>query len=119
MKYDISDRINDMLLVGQSYKRKGMYEEANKIYSNILEIDGPSGLLYIAMAKNYACEMKFSEAIRLLELANEACKEENGVEDFNCLYHINQLKNRNNMPKEEFLEYMKSISGNVGYSFPR
>ena len=118
-KYDITDEINNILLKGQAFKRKGRYKEAEKIYDYILKIDGPSGILYIAMAKNLACQMNYEDAIELLKLANSSCIEEMGIEDFNCLYHIEQLENRNKMGKETFLRYMKAISGNPFYKFPR
>lgn len=119
MKYDITFRINQILLEGQNFKRRGMYDKAEEVYNHILSIDGPSGILYIAMAKNLACQMKYEEAIRLLKLANESCIAELGTNDMNCLYHIMQLENRNRMSKEEFLWYMRSISGNPSYIFPR
>ena len=71
------------------------------------------------MAKNLACQMEYEKAIKLLKLANESCIMELGTDDFNCLYHIEQLENRNSMSKEEFLQYMKSIAGNPEYNFPR
>ena len=118
MKYDISDEINEILRQGVYFKRRRMYDEANKIYDQILKIDGPSGLLYIAMAKTYACQMRYNEAIRLLKLANKACLDELGIEDPNCLMHIHQLENRNRMSRGEFLEYMRKVAGNSNYNFP-
>ena len=51
LKYDISYATNIILLKGQKLKREGKYEEAQKIYDFILDYDGASGILYIAMAK--------------------------------------------------------------------
>lgn len=118
IKYLVNKTINDILLRGQSYKRIAQYKEAAEIYELISEIDGPSGLLYIAMAKNLACQMKYEDAIELFELANESSKKELGFEDENCLYHIEQLKNKNSIPEEKFLDYMKGIAGNPNYTFP-
>lgn len=63
-------------------------------------------------------EGKYEEAISLFKLANLACIDEFGVEDENCLYHIEQLENRKSMGGENFLRYMKSIAGNLDYEFP-
>lgn len=117
-KYDISFETNQKLLQGQAYKREGNYKKANEIYNTILSAEGPSGILYIAMAKNLACQKKYNEAIELFELANRACIIEHGVEDFNSKYHIQQLKNRNLMSKEEFKRYISTIAGNPYYEFP-
>lgn len=117
-KYDITDDVNKRLLEGQAYKRKGNYIKANKIYDEILKSDGASGILYIAMAKNLACQKKYEEAIKLFELANRSCIIENGTEDYNCKYHIQQLRNRSFMSKEEFKKYISTIAGNPYYEFP-
>lgn len=117
-KYDISYAINTILLEGQKLKREGKYKEAQKIYDFILDYDGASGILYIAMAKNLACNMEYDNAILLFQLANQACLDENGVQDENCLYHIQQLTNRESMGKENFFKYIKSIAGNPNYEFP-
>ncbi|WP_339017894.1 hypothetical protein HUW83_09030 [Fusobacterium animalis] len=117
-KYDISYATNIILLKGQKLKREGKYEEAQKIYDFILDYDGASGILYIAMAKNLACNMEYDNAIFLFQLANQACLDENRIQDENCLYHIQQLTNRESMGKENFLRYMKSIAGNPNYKFP-
>ncbi|WP_338945021.1 hypothetical protein LDK12_11275 [Fusobacterium pseudoperiodonticum] len=118
-KYDISTATNQILLGGQKLKRLGKYEEAQEIYNYILSTDGASGILYIAMAKNLACNAEYDKAIKLLELANQSCIKEFDIVDENCLYHIEQLLNRNTMGKEKFLEYMKSIAGNPNYNFPK
>ncbi|HEY4534287.1 MAG TPA: hypothetical protein VIG61_09050, partial [Fusobacterium sp.] len=110
-KYDIHHTTNIVLLEGQKLKREGKYGEAQAIYDLIFKYNGASGILYIAMAKNLACNMEYEEAILLLQLANQACLDENGIPDQNCLYHIQQLRNRENMGKENFLRYMKSIAG--------
>lgn len=117
-KYDITAETNKILLEGQKLKREGKYEEAQKIYDAILESDGASGILYIAMAKNLACNMEYEEAISLFELANISCIEEFGIPNENCFYHIEQLRNRKFMGEENFLKYMKSIAGNPNYEFP-
>lgn len=117
-KYDITSETNVKLLEGQKLKREGKYEEAQKIYDEILEDDGASGVLYIAMAKNLACNMEYEEAISLFEQANISCIEEFGIPNENCFYHIEQLRGRKSMGEENFLRYMKSIAGNPNYEFP-
>ena len=62
--------------------------------------------------------MEDDNAVLLFDLANQACLDENGVQDENCLYHIQQLTNRESMGEENFLKYMKSIAGNPNYDFP-
>lgn len=117
-KYDITSETNKILLRGQKLKREGKYEEAQKIYDEILKDDGASGVLYIAMAKNLACNMEYEEAISLFQLANISCINEIGIPNENCFYHTEQLKNRESMGEEIFLRYMKSIAGNPNYEFP-
>ena len=118
-KYDITSEINKILLKGRDLKRIGKYEEAQKIYDGILQIDGASGILYIAIAKNLACNGEYEGAIKLLEWANKACINELGIEDENCLYHIEQLRNREKLGNEAFLKYMKSIAGNPNYELSK
>ncbi len=47
-KYGITYKINEILLKGQKFKRLGEYKKAQDIYDGILQIDGASGILYIA-----------------------------------------------------------------------
>lgn len=117
-KYDITSEVNIMLLKGRDLKRIGKYSEAQEIYDKILKDDGASGILYIAMAKNLACNGEYASAIKLFELANKACINEFSIQDENCLYHIEQIKNSNNLEKNFFLQYMKSIAGNPTYELP-
>ncbi|MGP1429855.1 MAG: tetratricopeptide repeat protein [Fusobacterium sp.] len=118
-KYGITYKINEILLKGQKFKRLGEYKKAQDIYDGILQIDGASGILYIAIAKNLACNGEYEGAIKLLELANKACINELGIEDENCLYHIEQLRNREKLGNEAFLKYMRSIAGNPNYELSK
>lgn len=119
--FPIKNRTSDMetLKKGQNFKRNGLYEQSHSTYLGILEKEGASSILYFAMAKNLACMKKYDEAILLFEMANASFKLIQGEEDFNCLYHIEQISNRNQVPKNVFLKYMKSIAGNPNYTFPK
>lgn len=112
-KYEITDEINEELKRAVWMKKNGNYEEANNIYKELIEKNGPYGLLYIEQAKNYACMGKYENAIKLFELANESCKNELGKEDPNCMYHISRIKEREN--DTDFIGYMKQLSGNKDF----
>jgi hypothetical protein len=117
--YSINKEINNEIRKGVKLKRAGKYKEAKEVYDNILKVHGSSGELYIAMAKNLACNMEYEDAIRLFELANESCKKEYNQSNPNIEDHLFELKNRENVSKEEFLKYIKSIAGNPNYEFPK
>lgn len=118
--FPIKDRVDNISALGEGIdlKRKELYKEAHLSYNNILENEGASAMLYIAMAKNLACMKKYDEAIYLFQLANNAREILFGENDFNCMKHINKLMRRNLIPENEFLEYMRTISGNPNYKFP-
>lgn len=118
-KYNIDFETNEILRKGQEEKRKGNYEKAMAIYNFILKNAGPTGVLFIAMAKTRASQGYYEEAIELFGIANDSCIYSLGYDDQNCLYHASMLIDRNKMNKKEFKEYLKSISGNPNFVMPK
>lgn len=105
--------------MGQAEKRKENYERAMSIYNFILKNDGPSGIVFIAMAKTRACQGYYEEAIDLFEIANKSYKYSLRCDDENCLYHSQTLKDRENLTEKEFEGYLKSISGNINFKISK
>jgi hypothetical protein len=117
--YSITEEASLKIREAVKLKRNGKYEEAKKIYRDIFIKYGASGELYVAMAKNLACNMEYELAIELFKLANESCINEYQQSNPNIEDHIFELENRNNVPEKEFLNYIKTIAGNPNYEFPR
>lgn len=120
-------------------KRKGKYEEADKIYTNLMNINGASVVLYMAMAKNLASAQDYNNAITLLKqvistlggneittksdyrnfvemnkgsLNHDACDQLWLALDH--LADIEAIKN-NKVSLDEKLGYLRAISGNRNY----
>lgn len=131
-EYGLFDKAVDL-------KRKGKYDEADKIYTNLMNRNGASVMLYIAMAKNLASAQDYNNAITLFKkvistlggneiktkmdldnfvrknrgnLNNEACTQL--WNSFNHLENIEAIKN-NRLSLEKKLGYLREISGNGNY----
>lgn len=113
LEYNGLDKIEEAI----EFKRMGKYEEANNIYIEYYKKYGGSANLYKSMAKNYVCWMKYEEAIQMFKLANIGIFIECGDFDRDILYHLNWIQNRDKISEKEFLEYMKTTSGNKDYCF--
>lgn len=59
-EYGLFDKAVDL-------KRKGKYGEANKIYTQLMNRNGGSIVLYVAMAKNLASAQDYNNAINLFK----------------------------------------------------
>ena len=123
-----NSEVEDLIDKAVSYKRNKMYDRANDIYDEASKEYGDSGLLFVAMAKNYACQEYYDKAISLLKRAKISAESEkiNASKEvkeyletaiFNIEYHINNLET---LPREStsFYDYIKSISGDPTYVFP-
>lgn len=117
LEYDISDELQYIIYIIMQYKRIGHYEEAIKMYENVLNKYGPSVPLYKSMAKVLTCKGEYEQAIILykqaIELGNGHIDE---FELYNLNKHMDKLLKRNEISKEEFLEYLRAVSGNPNYS---
>lgn len=114
-KYETDFETNEVLRKGQNEKRKGNYEKAMAIYNFILLNAGPSGTLFIAMAKTRASQGYYEEAIDLFVLASTSL----GCNKEICSHHVSMLTNRNKMGNKKFKEYLKNISGNPNFTMPK
>lgn len=114
-KHDTDFETNEILRKGQEEKRKGNYERSMAIYNFILKNAGPSGTLFIAMAKTRASQGYYEEAMNLFLLASNSM----GCDVETCAYHMLMLMSKEEMSKKEFKEYLKSISGNPNFIMPK
>lgn len=110
-RYNISDDENEILLIGQMYKRIEQYDEALKIYEIIERIMGKSGTIDVAKAKVFISMEKYEKAIDLLELAQKSFYHQFKIYDQNIGQHLKTLKNRENLSKEEFQKYVNLVAG--------
>lgn len=96
-------------------KRNGKYKESRDIYENLLKNKRYTLAIYGSLAKVLACLEMFDESIHLFELCNQCMLLVYGSFSYQYLEHIETIKNRNKITYVEFLDYMKSISGNPNY----
>lgn len=118
LRYSISDEEQTLLRIAVNYKREGLYEKSHEVYQGILNKYGHSSIMYKAIAKVLACEEQYEEAIDMFNKAIELGKSVK-VYDWQSKYHKETLEKRNELSEKEFLDYMKSISGNKEYCFEK
>ena len=117
LEHEISDEVNYIIHIIMQYKRIGHYDEAIKMYQDVLNKYGPSVALYKSVAKVLTCKGEYEQAIELYEQAIMMCNEYiDEFELYNLERHKNKLLKRNEMSKKDFLEYLKAVSGNPNYS---
>lgn len=110
-EFNISVKENDILLIGQMYKRIGKYEKALEVYNMIESIMGNSGIIDVAKAKVLISMGKYKDAIVLLEIAQESFFYQYNSKDESITEHLNTLKNRDKVSKDQFMKYVDLVSG--------
>lgn len=120
-------------------KRNGKYEEADRIYTELMNRYGASCVLYVAMAKNLASAQDYNNAITLLKnviktLGENQIKTKNDLEKvmmlnrgninqeacsilWNSLDHLESIEaiKSNRFSDDEKLKYLRGVSGNPRY----
>lgn len=114
LRYDISDEEESLLRIAVNLKRKGLYEEAREKYIQLLNLHGQSSIVYKAIAKVLACEGRYEEAIDMFKNAIKLAEAEY-IYDEQSVYHKEKLEKRNEITKDEFEIYLRSISGNPNF----
>jgi len=118
IKFECGKRVEELIREAVIQKRNGNYKESSKIYKNIINSYGPSGIVYYSWAKTLMCEGHYIESLMLLRVAMNSHYETYGFDDQNFHFHIDMIENRLEMSFNIFHDYMKSISGNSNYKFP-
>lgn len=131
-EYGLFDKAVDL-------KRKGKYDEANKIYTQLMNRNGGSIVLYVAMAKNLASAQDYNNAINLFKsvissLGGNQIKTKIDLDDFvrknrgnlndeactllwNAFEHLENIEaiKNNRLSLNKKLDYLRGVSGNSNY----
>lgn len=115
LRYDISDEEESLLKIAVNLKRAGLYQDAIEKYKELLEVHGPSSIVYNAIAKVLACDGQYQRAIKMFQKAINLA-ELNNIDDYQSNYHKIKLENRDKLSEIELFNYLKSISGNPNFT---
>ena len=105
------ERILDKISQAVDLKRKGKFNDANEIYSNLNSEHPENPVILKSWAKTLVCMGQYEDAIEKYQLAIKHFDEQgNEGESWQCNDQIMEIKNRFNNP-EQFKNWVRAVSG--------
>lgn len=120
--YIWNDYLQDVSMEAVSLKRIGKYNEAIKVYQELDKKYPNNPNIYYGLAKIFACNGAYDSSLESFKIAKELYEfydNENGkARIYDCEIFIYNLENLNRNSRE-FLDFLKSISGDMNYKIKK